>query len=186
MTFGAFERLHRQHFAQWARWFYDRWPQQTLDLGDLVQEMMIACWRAIDAWDPAKTPDIEKYVKYQVGARARQELERVLGWPRKGRRAAIRLVPLDDHEPPALNPARSIHEGAWIVPFLGDLGRDVVGGVLSGFSLDVVAQRLYRDTDRRLRYRWDCQDDAIRSCHRAARLIVDAIDGSRIPEQKIA
>lgn len=86
IDFTTFAKRNKNRFERWARYFLERWPNRTLDLGDLVQEAMIEAWQAVDRWDPDRgTVTLVGFVFFRVGERLDRECKRVLGWPRRFR-----------------------------------------------------------------------------------------------------
>lgn len=186
LTFARFAARHGDRFRRWAAYFYERWPQRTLDVEDLVQEALLEAWRAVDTWDPDGAA-IDRYVEYQVGRKLRVELERVLGWPKKagarrpGSPEQKPVRPLSMALPGVERAVEALGEEATSGPFErlvvreaaesapDDLTRDVIAGIGSGLSARALAAYLWEDAGRRIRYRLDSREHAVRVVRRAVR-----------------
>lgn len=177
----------RAHFLlkQW------RATQDLLAFEDLVQEMTLEVWRAVDRWDPARSEDIARYVDVQVLQYANRELRRAAGWPdpRRGRLAtrvggdisemvtqreradslsfevSSSMVEAADQED-AVDRARRASRVLARLP-LG-LMRHVVGLVLEGESLERAAGRIYEDPALRVEYQFETLADVQRAVRTAA------------------
>jgi RNA polymerase sigma factor (sigma-70 family) len=156
LRFDAFARRHGPVMRRWALWFFARWPQRYLDPDDLVQEALIAAWRAVDSYDPDRGKTLLEYVQWQVGDRIRTELQRVLGWPKKSRGThPVRPVDITEDHLLALVQAPRAEEIGILRQVAGSLDgieRDVVVGVGLGMSIPTVAARLYEDPEAREAY----------------------------------
>lgn len=194
-SFDAFARSHRDAYLRWAAWFHSRWPQQQVDVDDLVQESLIATWQATECWDPERTPDIARFVEARCGRAMQAVLRKARGWPRaasKTKRARPPRVYMTTSDPAVTSLVEAEHNareadveepygqrrGAELAAarYTG-LQRDVVAMLLMGMTPRAIAVRLYEDLDRRLSYRFDCEQDAHRKVRRALRKAAEAAEG---------
>lgn len=72
------------------------WRGSYLSPNDLVQEMAIAIWQALDDWDSDRGNPIGRHVTYRAGNCAEKRLAKSLGWPNKRRTRVARAVPLEE------------------------------------------------------------------------------------------
>lgn len=107
LSFTKFARAHTEHFRSWSMALVRRrhceHVMSWLGLDDLVQHALLACWRAVDSFDPTvvrkkdgQGVQLHAYVTCQVGRAIERELKRAAGWPRRGRRQPIRQVDARD------------------------------------------------------------------------------------------
>lgn len=190
IDFAEFAKRSAPAFNALAAYFHRRWPgQMILAPDDLRQEMLLAAWVAVDEWDPKRknAATIEAFVAYQVGERVTRALRKSLGWPAKGRKPPARAVPTAPDVATQTYDRKGSDRPGDLAAYFGQqdvsldarralermspLQRDVATGVMSGLSLPVVAQAIYRDPTRRLRYRFDSEQDAIK----AVMLVADYI-----------
>jgi DNA-directed RNA polymerase specialized sigma24 family protein len=165
-----------------------RWSGQTsLGVEDLTQEMLVALWRAVDAWDPSKA-DLVRYIDAQLGRACQRRLRQVAGYPDPRRRAPARQVLAEpsvvvdaidrareggEDMPPeeALDARRRALQ---VVDGLVGLERQVVELVLEGRSLDETTRVIYADRSARITYRMDSMGHARRMVGAAARRAASA------------
>lgn len=194
MSFDRFATANRGRFRRWAGYFKERWPQRALDLEDLVQEGLLAAWRAVDRFDPTRGVTLERYVEYQVGRAIRNEIDRVLGWPDKRRgHAPVRPLSLDDDAAARrhvieLDSREVSPEAKLLIAEASDRLRDsgdelaaeVAVGIGLGMSADAVAVHLYDDPSRRIRYRFDSRSDAAKKVCAAAERAAAQLTSARV------
>lgn len=73
-TFDQFARRTRPEWEALARYCCRRVaPSHLLALDDVVQELMIECWRAVGKWDPARGP-LDRYCIFGAVARVTRKL----------------------------------------------------------------------------------------------------------------
>jgi DNA-directed RNA polymerase specialized sigma24 family protein len=186
-SFDGVARVLRPALEHRAERFLRVWKwsgQAQLGPDDLVQEMLLELWRAIDRWDPVRTPNVVKYVDAQIGRAATKRLRRVAGYPDPRRRTQpVRQVHLEDLEPhvgteapPEVSAYDVERRKKALLMHLRGLDRHVLELVLDGATLDEAARRIYSDPDARLRYRMDCEADARRMVGASARRATNAAD----------
>lgn len=198
VDFDAFVSAHMEGVLGRVRYFLRKWPHQDLhEEEDLVQDALLALWRAVDAWRPiyvGKTEQTEelcgvrfvatpitRYVDYQVGSALEKRLRKASGWPAKGRPRPARRVIVEDvyallGSVPAAQGRRVEAEEAALG--LGDpLEREVALAVVRGASLDDAASTIYGDASRRLRLRLDSREHANRFVGSVARRAVRSLAG---------
>ena len=194
--FARFARRHAGRFARWARAVLGgraRALGHVVSEEDLAQEMLLACWRAVDAWDPTRCSragvpvPLARFVDYQVGRAGQREAERALVWLRRGAPGAPFPVHVEDiaalaerrqPDAPAALPADLAAHAAMTAEALGGLVGDVVAGVAAGLSLDQVAARLYADRPRARRYRMDSADHARERVAAACGVATEILSGA--------
>jgi hypothetical protein len=96
ITFSQVARALTPMLTARAAWFLRRWRQTLLVESDLVQEMLIAVWRAVDTFDPMRSADLPRWVDTQIGRAAEVELARAAGWPDKRRKPVARQAHVED------------------------------------------------------------------------------------------
>lgn len=187
MSFGALMREMRELLEARAAWFHRRYRQTLLTPADLVQEMSLAVWRAVDAWDPERRDrkgepiSIVRFVDYQVGKAATLELTRAMGWPDKRRKQVAQQVGVEDvtellggYEPTVEMEIDRASRVTRIEAQLHPVDRQVLGVVVSrGVGAVDAARVLYADRDVRLQCRWDCARDARRDVVASVQRIED-------------
>lgn len=188
----ASEPAVRESAFSRAKYFLRRWPYQDLhDEDDLMQDALLATWRAVDTWDPERKSHkgelvtIKRYVEYQVGNALERKMRKASGDPRKGRSQPARKVHFADlvgrHvcSDGALSIERLI--GAYpagqshrlealeaAMALVDPLERKVVLSVVRGHGLDVAADEIYNDVSARMRLRLDSRVHAGRFVLRVA------------------
>jgi DNA helicase-2/ATP-dependent DNA helicase PcrA len=200
VDFDVFVAAHMDGVLGRVRYFLRRWPLQDLhDEQDLVQEALLALWRAVDSWVPvyvAKRKEeqtatfcgvrfvltpITKYVDYQVGRALEKRLRKASGWPSKDRPRPARRVVVEDvyallGSVPAAQGRRVEAEEAALG--LDDaLEREVALAVVRGSSLDEAAASIYGDASRRLQLQLDSREHAARFVGSIARRAVRTLAG---------
>lgn len=180
LPFGRFAMLHAERFRRWARHYWARWPQRFLDVEDLTQEALLEAWRAVDEFDPERGTALDRFVEYRVGRKLRVELERVLGWPKKSRgTTAPKFYSILESDEPSAPPAvlDRLHLEQVAASFDDDLSREVVAGVGLGLPLRAIAARIWDDPDKRIRYRLDDSDHAVRRVRSVVRRAATELRG---------
>jgi DNA-directed RNA polymerase specialized sigma24 family protein len=159
--------LRAERFIRLWRWS----GQEGVAPEDLVQDMLVALWRAVDRWDPTRA-DLVVYVDAQLGRACQRRLRKEAGYPDPRRRAPVRraagkeaedaladrglLVPNAEAELDARRRARAL-----LVDLVG-LERHVVSLVLEGQSLEETTRTIYRDRSARIEYQMDSMGHARR------------------------
>lgn len=165
-TFEHVAAVIRKVLIKRADRFYRTWSwsgQASIDVEDLVQEMLIAVWRAVDSWDGDRAT-LVRYVDAQVGRAASKRLRATAGYPDPRRREPARqsngptgfdpdllIAEHLDAESAAIAHRRATNLLTW----LGGIERHVVELVLKGNSLDEVTEVIYADSAARIDYRMD-------------------------------
>lgn len=161
LRFDQFAIEYRENFERWAHYFYDRWPQHHLLVEDLIQEALFETWRAADIWDETRGSSLGAFVRFRVGRKLRVEIERVLGWPKKGAGwtgwGHVNWIDVDEsaHRIPGdSDPERRsmVREAASKMPLDVPMMEDVVRGIGVGMSTHTVARRIWDDPMRRIMY----------------------------------
>lgn len=167
-----------------------RWSGQTsVGVEDLVQEMLLALWRAVDAWDP-KRADLVRYVDAQLGRACQRRLRHVAGYPDPRRSAPARQVFADaEHLVDAVDrsadrsgapePEDVLHarrRALSLLRGLVGLERHVVELVLEGRTLDDATRVIYADPSARIAYRMDSLGHARRMVGAAVRRATSAAE----------
>lgn len=168
-----------------ASYFIKRWGwsgQAAIDAEDLIQEMTIALWRAVDSWDPARA-GVVPYVDMQLGRTCTRRLREVTGYPDPRRSAPATRAYIEPSGPLVEAAAREVGGRVYLIDeiagaaerareLLGELAgvdRDVTALVLAGRTLDETTREIYADPEKRLAYRMDSIKDARRLVDAAAR-----------------
>ena len=189
VDFDAYAAPHMDGVLGRVRYFHDE--------EDLVQDALLALWRAVDSWRPiyvGKTEQTEelcgvrfvltpitRYVDYQVGKALEKRLRKASGWPAKGRPRPARRVIVEDvyallGSVPAAQGRRV--EAEETVLGLGDpLEREVALAVVRGSSLDDAAATIYGDASRRLQLQLDSREHANRFVGLVARRAARSLAG---------
>lgn len=180
VTFEAVVRGVRQALELRAERFCRlwRWSGQTsVGAEDLVQEMLIALWRAVDSWDPARA-DLVRYVDAQLGRACQRRLRQVAGYPDPRRRAPARQIHADvvdelerapGVELDAVDVLDARRAAEALLHDLAGLERHVVELCLEGRSLDEMTRVIYADRAARVQYRMDSMRHARRLVGAAVR-----------------
>lgn len=210
LPFEAFAKRSREGLEARARWFIRHWPGQgVLDVPDLVQEMLVTAWSAVDRWDPERLDKrgervpIERYVDWQVGKRATNMLRWSLGWPRprrsrparavqesalrrRGRDGEARQTTIADLLPPVeANQQRDVERNEAIVGVLTklephDLAYEALLRIAEGETMAQAALAIYRDPAKRLAHMLDCEDHArVRVSAAVRRAVADTLGGAQ-------
>lgn len=165
-----------------------RWSGQTsVDVEDLVQEMLVQLWRAVDAWDPTRA-DLVRFVDAQLGRACQRRLRHVAGYPDPRRSAPARQVSADagaivdaidrardENDPSAEEVLHARRRAKALVLGLAGLDRHVVELVLEGRTLDEATRAIYADPDARIAYRMDSMGHARRMVGAAVRRATSAV-----------
>lgn len=193
IDFARFMLRARPHLQARAEYFIRRWPGQTLnDPDDLVQEMSIALWRAVDVWNP-ELSDIVRWVDSEIGRAAQYRMRRALGYPDK-RRVTVPArqvdVPSRDREGeltpndiesvcapvPATAETTAVRAQS-VKQFRGKINHRFVDAVVAlvaeGCDVDEAARVIYADRDERLRLRFDRVEDAVCAARVAVRVATE-------------
>lgn len=180
-TFDEVARLLAPLLARRARYFLKQWSwcgQVTLTESDLVQDMLIALWRAVDTWD-TKRSDIAVYVDVHLGRTCRDRLRRVAGYPDPRRsRPIVRVSAGESFDFDSIGDAMAPQpeevvmrrrDAEALVSKLAGFDRHVVTLVLEGKNSRMVATQIYRDPETRLEYQMDSEAHARRMVGEAIR-----------------
>lgn len=171
VTFDFVARCLRGLLAQRAERFIRLWSwsgQTSIEVDDLVQEMLVGLWRAVDSWDPSRS-GIVRYVDSEIGRAAQKRLRQATGYPDPRRRDVARQVSVEqaalermadergfaahDHDDvEAFDAAKRVEE---LLNGLTGLDRHVVELVLQGATSEEVTLTIYADTEARIDYRMD-------------------------------
>jgi len=167
------------------------WSGQTsaqVDVDDLVQEMLLELWRAVDRWDPkrrdrtGKLVTIVRYVDGQIGRAATKRLRHAAGYPdprrktQPARRVHVEdIVDVGGAELAVQEDVAALRERAReVVARLDGIDRCVVELVVLGHTLAEAADQIYRDPDLRIAHRMDSEQDARRMVDEAAKRMTRA------------
>lgn len=72
-AFAVFARETDRVWRGYARYLARRWRLPLgVDEADVVQELLVAGWRAVLNWDPTRTTSIERYVRFQAIDKAKK------------------------------------------------------------------------------------------------------------------
>lgn len=144
-----------------AAWFLRRWRQTLLVESDLVQEMLIAVWRAVDTFDPMRSSDLPRWVDTQIGRAAEVELARAAGWPDKRRRPVAKQTAVEDvavliggYEPSVEVELDRGRMTARIAERLAPADRQVLAALVETGG-GRIAEAMYADRGVRLERCWD-------------------------------
>jgi DNA-directed RNA polymerase specialized sigma24 family protein len=162
---------------------------QYLEEADLVQEMNVRLWRALDEWDPARCSDVVRYVDAATGRAAREVLRKAAGYPdprrdkkpaRQARvediEAVVNVLNSHEPEPEILIDARRAVDAT--LSELRGFDRRVVELVVEGWSIEEAGRAIYADPDLRVEYRLDCVKDAERAARSASRRVAASMAGA--------
>lgn len=166
-----------------------RWSGQTsIGVDDLVQEMLVGLWRAVDSWDPERA-EIIRYVDAQLGRACQRRLRQVAGYPDPRRAAPARQVCMEvsavveqiergggsvELAPEAAMDASRRARG--LLSGLAGLERHVVELVLEGRNLEETTRAIYADRSARIAYQMDSMGHARRMVGAAARRATSAVE----------
>lgn len=190
VTFDAAARGIRPALELRAERFLRVWSwsgQMSVGTEDLVQEMLLALWRAVDSWDPARA-DLIRYVDAQLGRACQRRLRKTAGYPDPRRRTPARQVSVDAAvvqdvlergAPASVTPeevvfARRQAEG--LLRDLSGLDRHAVELLLEGRSLEQATEAIYADRGARIAYRMDSLPHARRLVGAAVRRATSAAE----------
>ena len=185
LSFHAFTNNHTTRFHKWARYFFERYNPSGIDIDDLVQEALLEAWRAVDSWDPTRSP-IDKFVQYRVGERIDRELKRVKGWPKKGRPEKPQTIYMNEidysvlEDKVVLSPSDRIELEQVVCSLKTSLEQDVVAGVGLGAPLRVVAAYLYRDSKKREDYKFQDRDQAVRTVRSTIKRVTKDLESAKV------
>lgn len=172
-TFDAVARACRPALEFRAERFLRvwRWSGQTsIGQEDLVQEMLVALWRAVDSWDPCRA-DLVRYVDAQLGRACQRRLRQVAGYPDPRRSVPARQVYADvtlileevvaaNVDAESATDARRRAQA--LIGGLVGLDRHVVELVLEGRSIEETTRTIYADKVARITYQLDSYGHARR------------------------
>lgn len=180
LSFDTFSKKYKTVFENWVGYFYRRYTLHGLDIEDLIQEALIEAWRAVDLWDENRA-SLKKFVCYRVGERIDREIKRSLGWPRKGRSKPAQQIDLPiavDNR--TTNNSLNQLDRLVLLDVLSrlrtDLERDVVLGIALGASVRKVAANIYADPQRRLWYRFDSDEHAVRRVRKVVKDVTEYLE----------
>lgn len=190
LRFDTFVRRHQSYMEQWAGWIVRRRKARSVltavGLDDLAQLGFLACWRAVDDYDPTrkrgngKPVSIEAHVAWEIGKRMEREVDYHAGWPRKDRSPVARPTSLDEMVDTRAKWAG--HRGAeGMGTLLGEMGhvtaeetrvytlgrvtnfqRDVELGGMGGLNPTDISRAIYGDVERRLDYRLNSLEHTVK------------------------
>lgn len=179
MPFATVARALTPMLTARAIWFLRRWPQTLLVEVDLLQEMLIAVWRAVDSWNPARSADLPRWVDTQIGRTCELELARASGWPDKRRAPVARQVGVEDvavllggYDASADVELDRRRRVTMIAAQLTPEDREVLGVLVSrGVAGADAADLLYADPSVRMTRCWDSSRHARREVRAAVKRI---------------
>lgn len=190
MTFNRFALETRPRWVALAHYLLKKWKSPpSVGVEDVVQELLLACWKFVDKWDPTRGPTLERYVVWNSTDRAKK-------WLHKMRKARHQR----DDDPSRLQPSTDGWAPGWEtrVSFWGDanqeapiMQREACESVLAACSIpdellvrrfmqhkdvDAAADVLYQDPKIRLAFRFNCIEDARAEIRRAARTALGRVE----------
>ncbi len=89
ITFAEFARANQSDWRAMARYLIRRFPADAIDEQDVVQELLIGSWQAMQRFDPARGVSPERYCVFNALARTKKRM-------RHQARAADELLADDD------------------------------------------------------------------------------------------
>lgn len=138
--------------------------QRSVDAEDLVQEMLVALWRAVDSWDSTRST-LVRYVDAQVGRAAQRRLRQTAGYPDPRRKPPARqsngrlgFDPDSLECESTTSPEADViaaRRAKSLINWLGGIERHVVELVIDGNTLDEATEVIYADPDARIDYQMD-------------------------------
>lgn len=177
LTFPEFVEQTCSTWERMAAWFTCRWVgQAAVGDEDVYQEILIAVWRAVDSFDPARGVALERYVLYQAGNAATRTMQRSLHWTRGSTREqrTIWSLPLPRHEQQVEQVQDRVAVAREALAAAADqdgLEAEVASALLRGANLGDVAKDLYRDREARWRFWLGSEAEAHARVLQAARKI---------------
>lgn len=105
MTFEAFERSTRPHWARMAKYLLGRWAVPAgVEPADVEQELKMATWKYLPRWDSAKGTPLDKYIAWNAMTDAKKWMHKQARRRDDGAPARIDLpsswLGRDDETPP--------------------------------------------------------------------------------------
>ena len=204
LTFDAFFPIAKPVLEARATWFVRRWSQSLYAVDDLVQELAIDLWRAVDSWDPSRCADIVRYVDSEVGRCGQRRMRYACGWPDPRRSAPAQQVwveSVEDHlgSVPATAEATAMEReiGDAFVDFVekrlvdktrpGFVGA-VIRLVVEGHDATSASKAIFGDADARRVYRLADEYEAEHATKRVVRKALTMTDAfvSRRPRFRVA
>jgi DNA-directed RNA polymerase specialized sigma24 family protein len=91
MTFAEFERATRAEWTKVARWLHRRWPVPlAVEDEDLVQQLLLAAWRAVGFYDPSRGVAVKAFVFWSAVTDTKRWINEQRGALRRSDRAQSR------------------------------------------------------------------------------------------------
>ena len=185
LDFGAYAVATGGEWLALARWVRGRWiVPPSVGVEDVMQELLLAAWTAINKWDPERGYPLRRYVVWCSISAAAHWLH--VQRQAKGQRGTspsrfpVEGVTRSEHREPsaAASPEQVAMAREALARALGRLGndeRDVVGGIIETGDPSLVAGLLYRDVEFRRRHRLGSEQEARRFAHSALRRVVSDV-----------
>ncbi len=192
LSFDDVQRVLTPLLTARAVWFLRRWRQTLLTEHDLVQEMLLAVWRAVDTFDQERTRhDLVWWVDRAVGRAAELELARAAGWPDKRRTPVLRQVGVEDvtvliggYDVATDDDIDRRRRVTRLAARLAPEDRQVFGVLVSrGFGAAKIADELYRDPRVRLERCWDSTQHARREVRESVKRIQALVMGDETTKE---
>jgi DNA-directed RNA polymerase specialized sigma24 family protein len=173
LPFAEFVRRTAPHWDRMAAALMRRWRVPAgVERADVVQELLLAAWRLVPEWDPARGPTLHHYVAWNASIRAKKWLHKQRGAKRWDDAAPSRHArAFTELDPDGLDPGRwdrllqagydaelEAAEQEEVLRALGRLERPEEADLLlllfdCAGDLDAAAERLCREPAARLAYR---------------------------------
>ncbi len=91
VTFAEFERATRAEWQKVARWLHRRWPVPlAVEDEDLVQQLLLAAWRAVGFYDPTRGVPVKAFVFWSAVTDTKRWINEQRGALRRSDRAQSR------------------------------------------------------------------------------------------------
>lgn len=157
-----------------------RWGQDLHDEEDILQELRLSLWRAVDTWDPDRGVEIDVYADVQTQHAAREVMRKAAGYPDKRRGAPARRAIVTDIEQ-HLDHASADQDAAVaaratarrLISKMGE-GRTQTVAILlfvEGLDLEQAARAIYANPRLKVRYRLESEREATSVVSRAVQEI---------------
>lgn len=171
IDFAQFVALTGATWERAAGYFLRRWPgQAAVCEEDLRQEILLAAWQAVRAWDPERGVPLHKFVWYATGVAATKAMKRTLRYSPTREQQTIWTLPLPREDGPdeeRQEKVAVVREALAAAADQEGLESEVAAALLDGRGLGELAQDLYDDPASRWRY-WLCSEQEAESRVRAA------------------
>jgi DNA-directed RNA polymerase specialized sigma24 family protein len=166
VSFGVAATRVRPTLEARARYFLRKWRwcgQVELCEDDLVQEMLFAMWRAVDAWD-SKRSDFVRFVDAQIGRACQRRMRHVAGYPDPRRSVPMKRAKSSDvletieleGEEHSIDAAALLEARDRVVATAKSaplLERTVLEAVFAGLSLEECSKSIFADEAARREFR---------------------------------